>query len=52
MKWWQWILIIIGAIIIFYSLYPKYYFTQTSDLGVPTFRCNKITGRVEKVFRK
>lgn len=49
-KWWQWILIIIGAIIIFYNLYPKYHFPQ-NEMGVPHFRCNKITGRVERVFK-
>lgn len=47
MKWWQWILIVIGAIIIFYNLYPKYSFYSIH--GVPVFRCNKITGAVRKI---
>ena len=45
-KWWQWILIIIVAGIVFYNFYPKYYFTANGLI-----RCNKITGKVEIAAR-
>jgi len=38
-KWWQWILIIITAGVVFYVVYPKYYFHGR-------IRYNKITGKI------
>jgi len=43
-KWWQWILIIIAIGIVFYIIYPKYYFTDNGRA-----RCNRITGVVDVV---
>lgn len=45
-KWWQWILIIIVAGIVFYLCYPKYYFSED---GV--YALNKITGNVKLGFQ-
>lgn len=44
-KWWQWILIIIVAGIVFYLCYPKYHILED---GLYAF--NKITGNVKLAF--
>jgi hypothetical protein len=42
-KWW---LILIMAGIVFLAVYPKYYFTGPK--GHALYRCNKISGKVER----
>lgn len=49
MKWWQVILIIIVAGVIFYTAYPKYHFVAVGSI---LYRGNRITGRVESVKGK
>ena len=48
-KWWQWILIIITAGIVFYTVYPKYYFVKKKNYygTEEIYKCNKFTGTAE-----
>ncbi len=46
----KWSLIFIIAGIVFYVAFPKYHFTSIK--GRPIYRCNKITGNVERIILK
>ena len=43
----KWILIIFVVAILFYFLYPKYYFIERNDRL--KYRCNKITGKCQEL---
>jgi len=46
LKWWQWGVIAVITMVIFYVCYPKYYF-HVFNGGLIT-RCNKITGEIDR----
>jgi len=48
---WGLVLIIAGAV--FYVVYPRYEFGYSErGIGIPFFRCNTLTGEVEKYNRE